>query len=71
VSPPPSSSLAEKERLRSLLLRAAARDSPTLTAVLELLAQSRGESAAVVGWPLQQTGERDAGIGEIVDVDSA
>jgi hypothetical protein len=32
-NPPPSSSLAEEERLRSLLLRAAARDSPTLAAL--------------------------------------
>jgi hypothetical protein len=32
-NPPPSSSLAEEERLRSLLLRAAARDFPTLAAI--------------------------------------
>jgi hypothetical protein len=30
VDPPPSSSLAEEEHLRSLLLRAPARDFPTL-----------------------------------------
>ena len=31
-NPPPSSSLAEEKRLHSLLLRAAARDLPTLAA---------------------------------------
>jgi hypothetical protein len=34
-NPPTSSSLAEKERLRSLLLRTAARDFPTLAAMVE------------------------------------
>jgi hypothetical protein len=38
--PPTSSSLAEEERIRSLLLSTAARDFPTLAAlVCELLAQ--------------------------------
>src|SRR5687767_11886581 len=35
VDPPPLSSLAEEKRLRSLLLRAAARDSPALAARAE------------------------------------
>jgi hypothetical protein len=34
ADPPPSSSLAEERRLRSLLLRTAARDFPTLAAIV-------------------------------------
>jgi hypothetical protein len=34
LNPPPSSSLAEEKRLHSLLLRAAARDFPTLAVQL-------------------------------------
>jgi hypothetical protein len=39
LNPPPSSSLAEEERLRSLLLRAAARDFRRSQLYFELLAQ--------------------------------
>jgi len=47
-NPPPSSSLAEEEHLRSLLLRAAARDLPTLAAYGPLLLRL---DAAIVALP--------------------
>jgi hypothetical protein len=40
-NPPPSSSLAEEEHLRSLLLRAAARDLPTLAAHVACQSRTR------------------------------
>ena len=54
MSPPPSSSLAEEERLSSLLLRAPARDSRRSQLGFRAARASRGESAAVVVWQSEQ-----------------